>query len=497
MKNCLIFLIPVFLIGTLKVQAQFEYEFISTPDSAEVWVNDEMRCHTPCEVKFFWREAKGGQMKFEVKLPWHKTWADSLTKKPKQFNLEENVVLEWDLPKYEFDSLTAAVAFDKLLADGFNDGQSIGSITKIDGSIEPIEWEGTVKVGAEAFEKKFYEVIEKTGFRTPATASAELFREDQRKAPVLPRFIVGLKLVDYRVDMRVEKRKGRSSGNEIVGRTKMDFEWQVLDKKTGKVALSYHNQGVANLRQRAFQRSPNNLMAFEGALIDFLSNSEFFELVNTSRQGVIDYTPDKELPTGESYSLENVSNPAFDKTSEMIQFANKACVTIITDRGHGSGVIIDKSGLVVSAYHVVEGVNRIEVKFTEGMVLDAEVLAHNEKSDVVLLKISGSGFRALPVNLTDIAIGEDVVTIGTPHSVDLGQSVSRGMISGKRQNENEIVIQADISVSPGNSGGPLLNENGEVVGIVQQKIIQTGVEGIGFALPIKRVLELLNVTVKE
>ncbi len=481
-----------------RLNAQFQYEFHTTPDAADVLVNGEKRCVTPCRVSFFWKEAREhGQIKLEVKLPGYKTWVDSVTSKPRQFDHSYRLTLESMVPEIEFEKGSALVGFDKLVADDFKDGQTIGKLTLKDGTEESIKWEGSVKIGVDAFEKKFFEIGEKMGLRTPATAAAELFSDEKRRAPLLPRFVVGIKLVGYDVDMRIEKGFGRGTRDDLVGRTEMDLEWQVLDKRKGDVVLTYRNKGVTNLRQRPFQRSPNNLMAFENGLIDFFANSGFHDIVNSpGEHAALSDESDGDGPR-ESFTIEGITNPGFQKMSEMIQYANKACVTIITDGGHGSGAIIDKSGLVISAFHVVDGVNKIEVQFSEGLLLGAEVVAYDKKRDVVILKIAGSGFRALPVNLDDVSIGDDAVTIGTPHDLKLGQSVARGMISGKRERDDEIVLQADISVSPGNSGGPLLNENGEIIGIIQQKIVRQGVEGIGFALPIGRALEVLNVSVSE
>ena len=80
--------------------------------------------------------------------------------------------------------------------------------------------------------------------------------------------------------------------------------------------------------------------------------------------------------------------------------------------------------------------------------------------------------------------------------MELGQSVAKGILSGKRKIKDKIYIQTDMAVSPGNSGGPLLNEKGEIIGIVQRKIVDEGVEGIGFAIPIDKAIEILNIELR-
>ena len=181
----------------------------------------------------------------------------------------------------------------------------------------------------------------------------------------------------------------------------------------------------------------------------------------------------------------------------MIQYASTSCVTIITDGGHGSGVIINDNGYVMTAYHVVDGANKIDVKFSHGLKLKATLVAYDYPNDVAILDITGEGFQALPLNTKDNSgLGINVLTIGTPAELELGQSVAKGILSGKRKIKEKIYIQTDMAVSPGNSGGPLLNEKGEIIGIVQRKIVDEGVEGIGFAIPVDKAIEVLNIELR-
>jgi serine protease Do len=82
-----------------------------------------------------------------------------------------------------------------------------------------------------------------------------------------------------------------------------------------------------------------------------------------------------------------------------------------------------------------------------------------------------------------IAVGEEAYALGTPYDIDLGASVTKGIISGKRKDATRTLIQTDVSISPGNSGGALINEQGTLLGIVNEKVLGMGVEGIGFAIP--------------
>jgi len=128
--------------------------------------------------------------------------------------------------------------------------------------------------------------------------------------------------------------------------------------------------------------------------------------------------------------------------------------------------------------------------------LNAEVLRTDPYYDVALISLtSGKGYRPLPLAVggekPGYQVGDDVMAIGTPEFVDLGQTVSRGVVSGNRMAEDRQFIQTDVSINPGNSGGPLINSEGKVIGIVTLKKFDS--EGIGFAVPIDQAVEALNI----
>lgn len=342
--------------------------------------------------------------------------------------------------------------------------------------------------------EKFYQVLTDEGFQTPFNGKEVLFTDDEDKIR-LPRYLVGAEITKFNINLLLDK--GLDGDDEIKGTTVMDINWKVLDKKTNRVVLTHSNKNEAHYRLSRFNKYPDNLMVFEEALYEFLRNSAFNELLNNSEVS-IDYAMTSDSSSNEQRIITNPVIPDFERLSDMIKFANPACVTIITDGGFGSGVVINSEGYVLSAYHVVEGVNQIDVKFSNGLTLNADIIAYDSTNDIVMLDINGSGFPALPVSTAkDVPLGEEVITIGTPASIDLGQSIAKGLVSGKRLIEDRVYLQADIAVSPGNSGGPLLNAKGEIVGIVQSKIVTEGVEGIGFALPMDKALEMLNLKVNQ
>jgi len=244
---------------------------------------------------------------------------------------------------------------------------------------------------------------------------------------------------------------------------------------------------------KAYNAQPDIVKTFRNGLVDLINQNDFYQLLGADMA----VEPSKVEEIANSISLKKISANHFEKLSEMIKHSQKACVTIVTEMGHGSGVIVSTDGYIMTAAHVVEGVHKLQIQLSEGLSFDAELVAFDKKSDIALLKMPGSGYRALPISEdSDLPLGEDVITIGTPAGIELGQSISKGIISGKRMIEDMAYVQANISVSPGNSGGPLLNEKGEIIGIISWKIVSEGVEGIGFAIPMDVALKKLNLSIR-
>lgn len=186
---------------------------------------------------------------------------------------------------------------------------------------------------------------------------------------------------------------------------------------------------------------------------------------------------------------------AFNGRKEMLAALVKAVVTVRTVDGHGSGFLITNDGYMMTNEHVVRGESIVQVKFEQGFTLDAQVVKVNKDFDLALLKVQASELPALTYGDDKaLMLGEEIFAIGTPMETSLGQSVSRGILSGRRDIDGRSLLQTDVSINPGNSGGPLIDENGSVVGVATLKISGNGLEGLGFGVPISVALEMLNLS---
>ena len=156
--------------------------------------------------------------------------------------------------------------------------------------------------------------------------------------------------------------------------------------------------------------------------------------------------------------------------------------------GMGSGIIIDESGIVLTNNHVVRDAEQVKVKLSDGRVFEATDIKTDPRSDVAIVRIHADGkLPALRLGNSDaVEIGDWVLAVGSPFGLDL--SVTAGIISAKGRGpgitEREDFLQTDAAINPGNSGGPLLNLDGEVIGMNTAISSRSGgYEGIGFAVP--------------
>ena len=156
-------------------------------------------------------------------------------------------------------------------------------------------------------------------------------------------------------------------------------------------------------------------------------------------------------------------------------------------RGFGSGVIISKDGYIVTNNHVIDGADEINVKLHDGREMKGRVIGTDAATDLALVKIEGDDFPAIPVGNSDnLKVGEWVLAVGNPFN--LGSTVTAGVVSatarGLRANQVESFIQTDAAINQGNSGGALVNAQGELVGINAMLYSPTGAySGYGFAIP--------------
>ncbi len=206
-----------------------------------------------------------------------------------------------------------------------------------------------------------------------------------------------------------------------------------------------------------------------------LRRSAIVEAVATARPAVVNIHGRKTVPV--EYDTQTTAEPGSQVN------------------GMGTGIVIDERGYIVTNYHVVEGVSRIRVTMSDETTAVAELVANDPKTDLAIIKISTEA--PLPVirfgTSEDLMPGETVVAVGNAYGYE--HTVTQGIISALHRTVQVSdyqkymdLIQTDASINPGNSGGPLLNIDGDMIGI--NVAVRVGAQGIGFAIPINEALDV-------
>jgi serine protease Do len=201
----------------------------------------------------------------------------------------------------------------------------------------------------------------------------------------------------------------------------------------------------------------------------------------------------------------------YEASPDMLEDVKHSVVVINTvsasSQGVGSGIILNEQGYIVTNYHVIDGASTIYVKLYDKTSSEkAEVIGFSEKDDIAVIKIKATGLRPASFAKNENSrVGDKVYAIGSPEGDEFSWSVTQGIISSTDREikiyDNEgilekkmYVIQTDASVNPGNSGGPIVNVRGEVVGIVTLKLTDSA--GMGFAIPSDGAVELISAIIE-
>ena len=230
-------------------------------------------------------------------------------------------------------------------------------------------------------------------------------------------------------------------------------------------------------RRRRSRRPAPVILALVGALIFGLVVGRAVAPSSNSTPVAAVRTPAAPAPT---------SAPAPTDVAEVAAAVSPTVVQLETETGLGSGVIYDASGLILTAAHVIDGSDTVDVRLADGRLLEGKVIGTHEVTDVGVVAIDAD---SLPVAVLGYGIptrvGETAVALGSPFGFD--QTVTAGIVSAIGRNVNGVpMVQTDAAINPGNSGGPLVNAAGQVIGI--NDIIFTeggGNDGIGFAIAIE------------
>ena len=266
----------------------------------------------------------------------------------------------------------------------------------------------------------------------------------------------------------------------------LTFEWSVLNTLTQSVVIKDKTTGYAKI-ETPVKGGISSL--FESAFAD-------------AADGFARSAKMAKLATGqllESIDLESPNNLIKIKQGKELNGFNVASivgnvVTIRVGMGHGSGFFVGSGGYLLTNAHVVGDANFVQVITTTGIEIKGEIIGRNKARDVALIKVPISISEPLNINYETPEVATEVFAVGTPINEALRTTVTKGIVSAIREDATNGLnfIQADASISPGNSGGPLFNSDGQVIGISVAKFSGSSAEGLGLFIPIVDALKAMG-----
>ena len=180
----------------------------------------------------------------------------------------------------------------------------------------------------------------------------------------------------------------------------------------------------------------------------------------------------------------------FSDFSDIIEEVIPAVVSVQSNIGKGSGFFVDTRGYIVTNYHVIDGATAAQVKTTNGNIYSIRIVGIQKNADIAVLKIEETVPRLRFGSSDGVRVGEKAIALGNPGGLDF--TVTQGIVSAvdRKDAKGNEYVQIDVPINPGNSGGPLVDTNGNVIGVNTLKL--AGFEGLGFALEADLVKEIVE-----
>ena len=228
---------------------------------------------------------------------------------------------------------------------------------------------------------------------------------------------------------------------------------------------------------------------YAGSHLSHNTNVTIQQQTNKSNSGTVQVSDVSDI-------VEKCKDSVVEITTESVSSGNSIFGQYVS-QGAGSGVIISEDGYIVTNNHVVSGATSLKVTTTDGTEYDASVVGKDSQTDLAVIKIDANNLQAATLGDSDILqVGDPAIAIGNPLG-ELGGTVTTGIISATdRQitidDETMTLLQTDAAINPGNSGGGLFNADGNLIGIVNAKESSTGIEGLGFAIPITPAQDIIT-----
>ncbi len=276
------------------------------------------------------------------------------------------------------------------------------------------------------------------------------------------------------------------------GSMKIAVDWQLYNPARREIIGEVSTEGSAKydlaVADTGFQLLNDS---FALAINNLLASRDFIEISKRNKELASAPQSDSRKPISNEYIKYQSLQQALDNST-------KSVVTIRTASGHGSGFAIGDGELVITNAHVVGNASLVTLVTSGQVEVQAEVKLADKGRDVALIQVKGVRLPTLHIQTDSLKTGETVYAVGSPLMENLAGSVTSGIISASRIFEGYKWIQADVAVSPGNSGGPLINANGSVIGISTAGYAPAGSQvGLNLFVPISDAISYLGLQLES
>lgn len=346
-----------------------------------------------------------------------------------------------------------------------------------------LNWKGgRITVDSDEFTEAFKEELEKYSFKTVGDTNALFEDPSTWKSEIL---VAGL-IKELKANV-CYPMAGFGNFNSSKGEAFIKVDWQIYSKLDRAVVHTVTTEGSSKLKESTSGGDTIAVLnAFAQASRNLLADNKFRDLVSRGGETI----KETSFKSGESIVISTKSSQALGNTPAQWP---SAVVTVFAGRGHGSGFVISEN-LILTNHHVVGESNSVTVKFDSGLEVVGKVVASNSGRDVAVVKVDAKLPKHFKVSRNSPSVGSEVYAIGSPLDEKFASTMTKGIISGYREDNNKTLIQSDVSIRPGNSGGPLVDKSGHVVGIaVSGIIINQASQSINFFIPIDDALKTLGI----
>lgn len=345
-----------------------------------------------------------------------------------------------------------------------------------------LNWKGgRISIDSEEFTDAFKEELEKYGFTTVGDTSALFEDSSTWKSEIL---IAGL-VKELKANV-CYPMAGYGNFSSSKGEAYLKVDWQIYSKLDRAVVHSVTTEGASKVTSS----SPGGdsvvvLDAFSQATRNLLADEKFRSIVGRGGEAVKETV----FKSGDSLVITTTSSSEVGKSPNDWP---AAVVTVFAGSGHGSGFVISDD-LILTNHHVVGKSNAVTIKFSNGFQMVGKVIASNSGRDVAVVKVDAVLPRRFSLKRANPNIGTQVYAIGSPLDEKFSSTITSGIVSGYREEQKKVLMQSDVNIRPGNSGGPLVDKDGNVVGIAVSGIVIDQVsQGINFFIPIDDALKSLG-----